>query len=111
MSLAIVGLTAAATSATINLDDLIAEEIYVQVTGPFVGTLVPEASLDGVNYDTVQLQPIAGGAAVTSITAPGSWVPTPAIKVFGARFFRMRMSAYTSGTALVNISTTATARA
>ncbi len=108
MAYANVGLAANNSDATINLDDDIAEDIYVRVSGTFVGTLTPGASIDGTNYDAAQLQPIVGGAAVATVTAPGAW--RPAIPLYGARFFRLRLSPYTSGTAVVEISTTMTAR-
>src|SRR2546426_1363283 len=93
---------------------------YYKVTGvqtcalpicTFVGTLTFGASIDGTNYDAAGMTPIAGGATVTTATAPGAWVPVPSIKLYGARYFRLRMTAYTSGTAGVEITTTATARA
>ena len=103
--------TALNADAVMKLDNAIGEEIYVRVSGTFVGTLTFGASIDGTNYDAAGMTPIAGGATVTTATAPGAWVPVPSIKLYGARYFRLRMTAYTSGTAVVEITTTATARA
>src|SRR5258705_6364341 len=102
MSYAQVSLASLNSDCVLNLDDVIAEEIYIQVTGTFTGTITPAASVDGTTYDNAQLQSIAGGAAVSTVTAPGSW--RPGVFLYGARFFRMRMTSYTSGTAVVNIS-------
>ncbi len=109
MSYAQVSLSALNADAILNLDDVIAEEIYIQITGTFTGTLTPAASVDGTTYDAAQLQSIGGGAAVSTVTAPGSW--RPALFLYGARFFRMRMTSYTSGTAGVSLNSTMTARA
>jgi len=111
MGYAKVSLAALNSDAAIKLDNALGEEIYIRVSGTFTGTLTPGTSIDGVNYDTAQVQSIAGGAAQTTITAPGAFVPTPAVKWFGSRYARLRMTAYTSGTAVVEITTTMTARA
>ena len=110
MAYAKVSLAALNADAVIKLDNAIGEEIYVRVSGTFTGTLTPALSIDGTNYDATQLQPIVGGAAVSTVTAPGSFVPVPAVKWFGARYARLRMTAYTSGTAVVEMTTTMTAR-
>jgi len=73
--------------------------VAVQVTGTFVGTLSFEGSIDGVNYVPLGLLPIASTSAVTSTTATGLWSGG----VGGMAVVRVRMSAYTSGTATVSI--------
>lgn len=73
--------------------------VAVQVTGTFVGTLSFEGSIDGVNYVPLGLLPIASTSAVTSTTSTGLWSGG----VGGMAVVRVRMSAYTSGTATVSI--------
>jgi hypothetical protein len=71
----------------------------VQVTGIGSLTLVFEATTDGSNFDALSAYPVAGGAAITSTTANGHWfVPTA-----GFYQFRVRVSAYTSGSATVSV--------
>lgn len=72
----------------------------VQVTGIGSMTLTFEGTTDGTNYDPLLATPIAGGAAVSTTTANGHWVN---ISVAGLASFRVRVSAYTSGTATVTI--------
>src|SRR3989449_11689237 len=100
MAYAKVSLAALNADAVIKLDNAIGEEVYIRVSGTFTGTLTPALSIDGTNFDAAQVQSIAGGAAQTTITAPGAFVPTPAVKWFGARYARMRMTGFTSGTAV-----------
>src|SRR2546422_5191821 len=103
-------LAALNADAIIKLDGAIAEELYIRVSGTFTGTLTPALSIDGVNFDAAQVQSIAGGGAQTTITTPGSYVPTPAIRWYGSRYARLRMTAFTSGTARLEVTTTMTAR-
>src|SRR2546422_3542562 len=83
MAYAKVSLAALNADAVIKLDNAIGEEIYVRVSGTFTGTLTPALSIDGTNYDATQLQPIVGGAAVSTVTAPAAVVPRPSVKWFG----------------------------
>ena len=69
------------------------------ITGTFVGTLIPEVSVDGTNYYPISVAPTAGGNAVQSITSIGSWHTS--VSAFAD--FRVRESAYTSGTAVVTV--------
>lgn len=92
----------------VKLDDLLAEEILIQVTGAGTLTLVARVSMDGVNYVDVQLQPIGGGAAVSTITAAG--MLKPAFTPYGARYFRLVCTAFTSGTLVGLVQNVATAR-
>jgi hypothetical protein len=78
----------------------------LQVRGTFAATLSFEA-MDLIPTPTVSaewqaagLQPVGGGALVTSATAPGLWYSPPG---FQARSLRIRVSAYTSGTAYVTV--------
>lgn len=76
--------------------------VGVQVTGTFVGTLTFEQSIDGTNYVTLSAVPNTLGATVTTTTAVGFW----SAPIAGARWIRIRFSAYTSGTATVSTVTT-----
>lgn len=69
----------------------------VQITGTFVATVNFEASLDGTNYVTIAAAPVAGGASVTTATAPGVWK----IDVSGIRYLRARISGWASGAVTV----------
>jgi hypothetical protein len=71
----------------------------VQITGTFVATLQFEGTVDGVNFFAVNMYPVAGGAATTSTTAVGQWIGV----VAGFYQFRVRCSAYTSGTATTSV--------
>lgn len=71
--------------------------VGVQVTGTFVGTILIEGTVDGGTWVTLAIDPFGGGAAVTSITAPGAWK----VDVSGLALVRARMSAWTSGAATV----------
>jgi hypothetical protein len=79
-----------------------ASTVALVVTGAYVGTLTVEGSIDGTNYDVIPLRPVnVGGVYVLTLAsaAVGRW--------FGAcswaRRVRVRMSAYTSGTATVTL--------
>ena len=76
-----------------------AGSVGVQITGTFVGTLQFEESIDGVIYDVWAMFPNNVTASVTSATATGLWVGG----TNGVSLVRVRFSAYTSGTATVNI--------
>lgn len=71
----------------------------VQIAGTFVGTLQFEGSVDGANFVAMPAQPIGGGATVTSATAAGVWQ----VQAGGLTSLRVRVSAYTSGTASVTV--------
>jgi len=72
----------------------------VQVTSIGSLTLTFEGSTDGSNFDPVFAYPIAGGAAVSSTAANGHWIN---INVTGLFIFRVRVSAYVSGSATVSV--------
>lgn len=72
--------------------------ITVQVTAIGTLTLSFEATVDGTNFFPVNMYPVAGGAAITTTTVNGQWTAV----IAGAYQFRTRVSAYTSGTALVS---------
>ena len=79
-----------------------ASSVGLVVTGPYVGTLVVEGSADGANWDSIPVRPVSlGGLYVITLAsaAIGRWqggcAPFSVVRV--------RMSAYTSGTAAVRV--------
>lgn len=78
--------------------DSFTSEIGVQIVGSgLTGTLVVEGSNDAATWVAMSMEPWGGGSAVTSATASGAWrVPSS-----GVRLVRVRMSAYTAGSAAI----------
>jgi hypothetical protein len=78
------------------------DRIGIQVLGTWVATLNFEASLDGVNFNTV-------GVVASGGTASTTWVTSTAANnafIFDATpwtTFRVRCTAYTSGTANITL--------
>lgn len=95
------GLAALNAAATISTQG--SGSAVVQVTGAFVGTISFEATLDGSNWFAVNAAPVTGGALVTTATAAGQWI----IGTSGFAQTRVRVSAYTSGTATTSIAASA----
>lgn len=99
-------LGAAEEAVTVTVAD--ADRIAFDVTGTFTGTITFEASVDGTTFVTL------GGAtpaasSISTLTAPGVFQSA----VNGCQGFekvRARMSAYTSGTALVKYQTARTSK-
>lgn len=100
MNIRTVSGNAVAVSDAITIDVSDTDEIAVQVTGTWVATLSFEGSVDGTNYDACVIVPLNGTVAVGSTTANLSWY---ARNVTCLRSFRVRCTAYTSGTATVTI--------
>jgi hypothetical protein len=74
--------------------------VGVQVTGTFVATLVFEGSADGTNFVSLSAVPSGGtGIPVTQATTPGIWQTD----VTGLSTFRVRCTAFTSGTAVITL--------
>lgn len=67
------------------------------VTGTWAGTLVPEATLDGTTWFTISVASAGLSTTQTSISSNGNFVFSPA----GYMGVRLRMSAFTSGSAVV----------
>lgn len=73
--------------------------IAFQITGTFVGTITFEVSLDGATFTSLLVTPSGSTTAVTTTTSTGVWTGS----VVGALVARARMSAYTSGSARVDV--------
>lgn len=85
-------------TAEISTEGLNSDEITVQLTGTWAGTVTFEVSVNGTNWVTAQALPSNSGTAVTTTTANGAWKFS-----YGAYpFYRLKMTAYTSGTATVS---------
>lgn len=76
--------------------------VAFQITGTFVGTITFESTIDGTNYVATMAYPAASETGTTTTTTPGIW------RVHNAAGLRVRarMSAYTSGAAIVSVLTT-----
>ncbi len=68
-----------------------------QVLGTFVGTVLFEASVNGIDFQPLEVFPAGGGPSVQSATAPGVFQAS----VAGMVEVRARVSAYTSGSITV----------
>lgn len=84
---------------SIRIDTLGLSSIGVQITGTFVGTLEFEGSMDGSTWESIPLYVPEDSTLATNTTAVGMWIGSCA----GLRFFRVRSSAWTSGTANISI--------
>jgi hypothetical protein len=73
--------------------------VGVQVSGTFSGTLTFEGSVDGITYAALNLTPINSSTGASTTTTTGVWSGG----VGGLAIVRVRMSSYTSGTAVVTI--------
>ena len=89
-------LNAAATTATLQGVDTAG----IQITGTWVGTVTFEGTIDGTNWFAINGTTFAStGALVSTATANGQWQ----VDIGGVQLFRVRMSAFTSGTAVVTV--------
>lgn len=79
----------------INTAELAA--VGFSIAGTFVATVLLEVSMDGVTWDPPNTFTLAKAAGATSFAAPARNL----IQVAGLALLRARMSAYTSGTAVV----------
>ncbi len=81
-------------------DNALDQQLAIQLVGTFVLTVSFEASVDLQTWVACPVEPIAGGASVTSATGVGLFlaypgaVGTPSLKGCA---FRARVSAFTSG--------------
>lgn len=89
-------LTAASQAVTLNLGDRANGSF--QITGTFSATVSFEATTDGLTWAAINATPPNSTTAVTSATSTGLWVWSGAF-----RAVRARVSAYTSGTAVITV--------
>jgi len=96
---------AADEAVTVNVGD--ADVIAFDVTGTFTATLTAEASVDGTTFVTVTGLNIGSNSAASTLTAAG------VLRINVAQGFekiRLRVSAYTSGAAVVKYQTARTSK-
>jgi hypothetical protein len=97
-------------SATLNASDealtltaLTADSVVLQVTGTFTGTITFEASVDGTNYVAIAMKASTQTTATTLVTTTTT-TGVFSLNIQGFPNIRARMSAYTSGDAVVTAS-------
>jgi len=92
--------TLGAAEAVLNINIETAENILIQSTGTWVGTITPEVSVNGTDWVATAIKSSTQTTATTLITSfTGNGVSE--LYCTGVPYFRLRMSAYTSGTANV----------
>lgn len=93
--------TAGALNATVELPVAGAAGAAINVSGTWAGTLSFQSTINGTDWVTHN-GTVFGGASVTNVsttTANGAW----AFRIAGAQKLRAIMTAYTSGTATIDI--------
>ncbi|MDI6808164.1 MAG: hypothetical protein QME66_04165 [Candidatus Eisenbacteria bacterium] len=73
--------------------------VGIQVTGTWVATLAFECTIDGTNYQALDVFPTNGATSVQSTTSNGQFHG----HVGGIQSIRVRASAFTSGTATISL--------
>lgn len=94
--------TLGALDATVPVSAESADHILAQVTGTWSGTITPEISLNGTDWVATGVKSSTSTSlftVITSFTTNGIYD----LNAVGVPFFRLRMSAYTSGTATVMV--------
>lgn len=94
-------LTAVSQAVVTDLSD--EDEVSFQVTGTFVGTVVPEITLDGTNWvalAVIAYDSVTPATPVVAATAPGAFYARNVAVVVS---MRVRCSAYTSGAIVVTV--------
>lgn len=74
----------------------------IDIRGTFVGTIAPQCSIDGTNWQATFVTPTNGTTAVTSMTTTGIWIGA----INGCKQVRVVATAWTSGTATITLNTT-----
>lgn len=92
-----ISLTASNAALTLDVEGF--TQAGIDVRGTFTATLVAEGTIDGSNWFTLGFVPVPAGINATSITAAGQWL----VQIAGLLKMRIRVSAYTSGSAQVLI--------
>ena len=77
-----------------NLADNEAEDVLIQISGVFVGTVQLQISADGAIYNPVQVTPVDGTAATLNMTVPGTFRRD----AVAAKSAKLKCTAFTSGT-------------
>ena len=94
------GITTSSACLVVQVPPNANNTAWFTLAGTFSGTLQFEGSGDGgVTWGSLSATPTAGGTAVTSATAAGTWQVADA----GAVYIRIRCSTYSSGTVIATI--------
>ena len=101
------GNLAAAAAVVVATDLKDACGILVTTAGTFSGTVVFEVSIDGTNWYAIQMVRASAQISETSRALSGTTLEGWRANVSGWLQFRVRCSAYTSGTANINVIPTA----
>lgn len=89
-----------AAADAVALDVSGAGAVGIQLTGTWTGTIEFEGSVDGGTFVALNMIPSNSATAATSATGNGAW----SANCGGYRRVRARASAWTSGTAVVTLS-------
>ena len=73
--------------------------LVVQIAGTWVGTIAFQGNVDGTNWFTVLAKPVSSPTNVATVTANGAW----RLAISGLKAFRVLSTAWTSGTANIEI--------
>lgn len=92
-------ITASGQSVTVATDGL--GTVGLEISGTWSATLLPQVSVDNVNFVTVSAVSLSTGVGSASITGNGSWQ----INCAGCQVVRISVSAFTSGTVSVVMDT------
>jgi hypothetical protein len=90
--------TLGALDAVLNINIETADNVLIQATGTWAGTITPEISVNGTDWVATAIK---SSTQTTSTTLITSFTGNGISELFatGVPYFRLRMSAYTSGTA------------
>ena len=91
---------ATATGNGNTIDTSLTSIIAMQIIGTFVGTIVPEGSLDGTNWATLTCYALGSSSAKTSFTSADTNTIVRC-NTIGIPLVRARISVYTSGSITV----------
>lgn len=81
-----------------------ASSLVLDVRGTYVGTLAVEGSPDGVNWTAIPVRPVNAASLLYVITLASAATGPFIGRTFGFRLIRVRMTAFTSGSAAVMLS-------
>jgi hypothetical protein len=96
-----------AATAVVDISD--ADHLAVQITGTFAGTLTYQGSLDNVTFFALAMRSSAQTTATTlTNTTTTTGIAVQAVGPF--KFFKVTMTAYTSGSASVAIVSSRTSK-
>lgn len=96
--------TLTAAAQTIDLTDMVdADGVLVTVSGTFSGTLAFEASANGTDWYAVLMSRASTGTGESTRALTGTTLEAWRANIAGWSRFRVRCSAYTSGTATIRL--------